>query len=269
MFADLDLARRLERVEGLANAAFVESRARLRPEVGACWVEHGGALAMFDGVGSPMTQTFGFGVSAPPTAALLHTLEAFFFERGADAVHEVSPFVDPAHLGVLHAAGYAPIELTTQLVRPTSEPVPDAPHPAIVVGPADRERWADASAAGWVTLFPGAEAFCRDLAHTAAQAPGSTAFAIERDGLLWGTASARGGDGVALLSGAATVPAFRRRGVQRSLLAARLAWAREQGHELCTMGAAPGGESQRNAQRAGFRIVGTRIQWRKQRPSVG
>jgi hypothetical protein len=53
--SDLALSRRLERCEARANASFVESRARLEPEVGATWMERGGALAMFDGIGSPCT----------------------------------------------------------------------------------------------------------------------------------------------------------------------------------------------------------------------
>src|SRR4030095_10421937 len=46
-FADLELARRLERAEGLANARCVEARARVAPEVGATWISVAGAMAMF------------------------------------------------------------------------------------------------------------------------------------------------------------------------------------------------------------------------------
>ena len=59
---DLALARRLERTEAQSNADFVEARARLKPESGASWIEVAGAYAMFDGVESPLTQTFGLGV---------------------------------------------------------------------------------------------------------------------------------------------------------------------------------------------------------------
>ena len=60
-FADVALARRLERTEGAANRAFVEARARTHPEVGACWIEEAGALAMFDGPASPLTQICAMG----------------------------------------------------------------------------------------------------------------------------------------------------------------------------------------------------------------
>lgn len=55
LFADRSLATRLERAEGHANAAFVDSRARQFPESGAIWRDIAGTLAMFDGVGSPLT----------------------------------------------------------------------------------------------------------------------------------------------------------------------------------------------------------------------
>jgi len=56
-------------------------------------------------------------------------------------------------------------------------------------------------------------------------------------------------DGVALLVGASTVPAARRRGAQNALLSARLAFAHARGCDLAVMGALPGSASQRNAER--------------------
>jgi hypothetical protein len=73
-FVDVALARRLERTEARANAAFVESRARLAPDVGATWIEVAGAYAMFDGVGSPLTQTFGLGMFDLVTDGVLEAL---------------------------------------------------------------------------------------------------------------------------------------------------------------------------------------------------
>ena len=60
-FADIDLARRLERTEAQGNIDFVEARQQAFPDRGATWIEVAGTYAMFDGVGSPLTQTFGLG----------------------------------------------------------------------------------------------------------------------------------------------------------------------------------------------------------------
>jgi hypothetical protein len=69
LHADLELATRLELAEGHSTAAAVEARASLDPSSGACWIEIAGALAMFDGVGSPLTQTFGLGLTRLPLFA--------------------------------------------------------------------------------------------------------------------------------------------------------------------------------------------------------
>ena len=103
---DLALSRRLERAEGSANAAFVEARARLEPASGACWREVAGTYAMFDGVGSAITQTFGLGVFEAPSDADLAALETFFDERGAEVLHEVSPLAGLELLPRLAGRGF-------------------------------------------------------------------------------------------------------------------------------------------------------------------
>src|SRR5262245_8983270 len=89
--ADLDLARRLERAEGLANAEFVDARTAAFPDIGSTWIEVAGALAMFDGAGSPCTQTFGLGMFGSVAESQLVEVEEFFQSRGADVHHEVCP----------------------------------------------------------------------------------------------------------------------------------------------------------------------------------
>jgi GNAT superfamily N-acetyltransferase len=74
---------------------------------------------------------------------------------------------------------------------------------------------------------------------------------------------------VAVLAGASTVPAWRGRGAQGALLRARLAHAASIGCDLAMMGAAPGSASQRNGERAGFRIAYTRIKWGRPHGTLG
>src|SRR5262245_30588769 len=117
-FSDLSLSRRLERLEARSNADFVEARATIFPDSGAQWIEVAGAYAMFDGVGSPLTQTFGLGVFDPVTNAEMEKLEEFFQQRGAQVHHEISPMADPSLLTLLKERGYHPIELTSVMFRP-------------------------------------------------------------------------------------------------------------------------------------------------------
>ena len=66
---------------------------------------------------------------------------------------------------------------------------------------------------------------------------------------------------VAILAGASTIPEGRNNGAQNALLAARLKSASEMGCALAIMGALPGSQSQKNAQRNGFHIAYTRTKW--------
>lgn len=266
---DRSLARRLERAEGHANARFVESRARIAPAVGACWTEVGGALAMFDGIGSPLTQTFGLGLFAPVSAAILAELEAFFFSRGADAFHEVSPLADGSALEHLNAAGYRPCEFTAVTFQPIGPgSVPNDAPAEIAVRPASSGElavWADTALRGW-SEFPEVMPFMQEFGAMAASAEDACPFIAEIGGAPVATGMLAMHDGVALLAGASTVPEFRGRGAQRALLQARLRHAVDAGCTLAMMCAAPGGGSQRNAERSGFRIAYTRIKWHKARP---
>jgi GNAT superfamily N-acetyltransferase len=60
---------------------------------------------------------------------------------------------------------------------------------------------------------------------------------------------------LAQMAGAATLPAFRRRGLQTALTLHRLADARAAGCDLAAVTTAPGSKSQENAQRRGFELL--------------
>src|ERR1700761_5650965 len=91
-FADLALARRFERAEGHACAQYAVARQRVFPESDAEWMECAGTYAVFDGVESPVTQTFGLGMFSETAPATLEEIEEFFHRHGAPVFHEVSPF---------------------------------------------------------------------------------------------------------------------------------------------------------------------------------
>src|SRR5450759_1078408 len=122
LFSDLALSRRLERAEGHACAQFAEARRRLFPESRSEWMKCSGAYAVFDGIGSPATQSFGLGIFEELTAASLDTIERFFVDRGAQVDHEVSPLVGVAALSLLCSRRYRPIEISNVMYRPTEQP---------------------------------------------------------------------------------------------------------------------------------------------------
>jgi len=276
-FADLALARRLERAEALSNVQFVEARARQFPASGSCWTEVAGVFAMYDGPSSPSTQTFGLGMWQPPSAEDLERLEAFFVERGAPVFHEVSPLADGATVAVLCARGYQPFEFTSVLYRPiavgqsftgAAADGPDRPRGSgttglrvRLLGAGEGDLFARTSAAGWMEA--GYSDFMLEFGRVNADTEALHLFLAELDGqpIAAGAVSLR--EGVAHLAGASTIPEGRRRGAQLALLDARLRHAAAHGCDVALMGALPGSSSQRNAERHGFRIAYTRVKWRR------
>jgi hypothetical protein len=81
-FSDLALSQRLERAEGHACVQYAEARRRLFPDSGAEWIECAGAYAVFDGIESPVTQTFGLAIFEELSPAALDVIECFFLDRG-------------------------------------------------------------------------------------------------------------------------------------------------------------------------------------------
>lgn len=270
IFSDLSLARRLERAEGRAGVEFVEARARVSPEVGARWVEVAGAYAMFDGVASPLTQTFCLGMFAQPTAEDVERVESFFSERGAQVFHEVSPLADSALLELLNGRGYQPVEFTSVMFRPLQPRARFAESRGEdirvrVVGDGEHELWAQTAARGWGETEELAD-FMHGLARVSAARAGGLSFLAESGGRAVATGAMSIHEGVALMAGASTVPEARGRGAQLALLDARLRHAAKHGCDLAMMCALPGSASQRNAERQGFRIAYTRVKWRLANP---
>jgi hypothetical protein len=264
LFSDLALARKLERAEGKANTRHVEARARQFPQIGACWMEVAGAYAMFDGVGSPCTQTFGLGLFETVTGAHLDQLESFFTSRGAEVFHETSPMGDPQLLPLLGGRGYRPVEYTSVLYLPLESRtgrLPATPNLRVrISGKGEEDLWARVAAEGWVEQVEFA-GLIRDLLRVSTETEGGFRFIAELDGRPIASGSMAIHDGVAVLAGASTIPAERKQGAQNALLEARLQYAAEQGCTLAMIGAAPGSASQRNAQRNGFHIAYTRVKW--------
>ena len=260
---DVALARQLERAEAMSNAACVDSRGKLEPDVGAEWIDVAGAYAMFDGPASPLTQTFGLGLFSPFLAREFDAVEAFFNERGAPTAHEVCSFAAAETTSLLGARGYSPVEASVVLVRPTSQPTPPHDGSVTVRAITDDEvpAWCRVGGQGWGSESPELAAFVENLGGVIARARGMTCFLAEAGGEPIAAGALNLTNGVALLAGASTIPAARRRGAQLALLDARLKFAIERGIELAMVVTQPGSASQRNAERQGFRPVYTRAKW--------
>jgi hypothetical protein len=265
IYADRALSQKLERTEARANADFVETRAQLEPSSGATWIAVAGAYAMFDGPESPCTQTFGLGMFDDVTGDHLDELETFFVDRGAPVFHEVSPMADPALMPLLSSRGYNPIELTSVMYRELD--VSNLPSPkntgvtTRVTAEDEADLWARTSAAGWSTEMEGLADFMLGFGRISARCSGAYPYLAELDGHAISTGMLFIYDDVCVLAGASTIAEARNQGAQNALLAARLKFAADRGCRLAIMGAAPGSQSQKNAQKNGFNIAYTRTKW--------
>lgn len=266
IYSDLKLSQKLERTEATANVDFVETRARLFPDSGAAWIEVGGTYAMFDGVDSPLTQTFGLGMFESATAEHLAEIETFYKQREAPVFHEVSPMADISLLALLNERGYQPVELTSVMcqtldgatLRPSTKESGIIPR---LISDDESELWTRVSAAGWRSEGELFAEFMTNFGHINTECSGSHPFIAEANGGPVATGMLFIYDDVAILGGASTIPEARNQGAQNALLHARLRFAYESGCTFAMMCALPGGQSQKNAQKNAFQIAYTRTKW--------
>ena len=261
-FSDLAMSQRLERAEGFACAQHAEARRRLDPSKCAEWIQCGGAIAVFNGSDSPVTQSFGLGIFEELSAVTLDKVEDFFKAHSAPVFHEVSPFAGAEAFALLCARGYRPVELSNVVYQEVEKPVAaKASNIAVrIAGASEFKLWSEISARGWSHDHP-EFAGMFELGEAIAAREHTICFIAELDGTPGAAGALCLHEGVALFGGSATVPELRRHGLQSALLRERLRYAFEHGCDLAMMGAMPGSDSQRNAERAGFRIAYTRTKW--------
>lgn len=268
LIATAALARRIDRVElalmlGVADAA----RAAGGSDVHAWPV--GGAAAVFVERGSPCNKVLGLGLGGAPQEADLAAIERAYAARGARVQVEFATLGDAGVAALLCARGYRLTGFENVLARRLAA-VPGRASTAVTVAPvgeADAGVWLDAVTSAFLSpdAFDGPaahESFDRAVLERTltlmSAVPGTLRLLARLEGRAAGGASLFVHDGIAVLCGAATLPACRRRGVQSALLAARLALAHERGCELAVVTTQPGSKSQENVQRAGFELVYSR-----------
>ena len=264
IFSNHALSQRLEATEGFSCAQFAHARQRLFPQSDSATLQCVGATVVFDGIDAPTTQTFGLGLFEPLTPAALDQIEQFFLTRNATPMHEVSPFAGAATLDLLCARNYRPFEISSVLFREVDPPA--SPPPAgvniRVVAQDEAELWGTVNAEGWTHEHPELADFVRAAGLLCVARDNSPCFLAEIDGEPAAAGALTLHKGVALFGGAATIPAYRRRGLQGALLAERMHYACEHGCDLAMMVAEAGSNSQRNAERQGFRVAYTRLKWK-------
>ena len=294
LFADAELTRRIEQAALQFGADVAAAVARRREStvdaapahdtMGPTWpvlpLAGGGAVHL--GYGSPFNKLIALGLEGAwndQNSAQLDTIERLFASRGAAVQAEVSTLADASVGRELTRRGYALMGFENVLgcrLTPPGGPSNDGgPMPSrrsstdltITARADDRAAWPgwmDALIAGFgqPDLVPGGEShesFARAALEQAmgdmALAEGIARYVAQRSGEIVGAATMRCTGGVAELSGAATLPAHRRTGIQSALLTRRLQDAAARGCDIAVVTTQPGSQSQHNAQKNGFVLL--------------
>jgi GNAT superfamily N-acetyltransferase len=268
MFASTATAQRIERAEAETMRAIVAPLVASEQSPAAFVRALGGGVATFVRVGSPMNKIIAVGLEAALDEAALAEVEAAYRERGEPVRVELATLALP-HVGTrLCERGYRLLGFENVLARPLLDASEGAARDG---GGAVRvERMTEATVAAWkAALVDGfaasddtglpVDAPVRAVIETVVEdqmaMTGLYRYLAFVDGVLAGAASMHVHEGVALLTGSATLPAARRRGVQAALIATRLEEARARGAELAVITTAPGSQSQANVSRRGFALA--------------
>jgi len=266
LFCDVALAERIERAEAQLVAEAGAAAHRRRADAAGFVIPVAGGVASFAEAGSPFNKVAGLGFAGIPGAAALDEIEVAFAARGAPVQVELAHLVDPAIGALLTGRGYRLASFENVLgLALTGEPGRVAPAGVEVrqIRAGEFESWLDVVAEGFAhpdtSGVPAHEEFPREvIARAERDDTGMTRYVALLDGVIAGGARLRTAEGIAQLTGAATAPAHRRRGVQTALLSARLADAAAAGCDIAVVTTQPGSKSQRNVQRQGFDLLYTR-----------
>ena len=261
LFCDIDLAAQIERSEAQLMRDCVSAAAARGANAFA--MELSGGVASFAGIDSPFTKVIGLGFADAPSQAELGRVEQAFAAEGAGVQVELSTLAPTALGDLLGGRGYRLAGFENVLGRRLDAGgVPPVSDGVTVAATDDLGQWVhvvvEASMHADDQGVPSHEEFPR---ATVEQAEADLLSAHAMPFLAWRGDEPAGGAGyravgpVALLTGAATLPLHRRRGVQAALLATRLHHAAAAGCEVAVVTTQPGSTSQHNVQRAGFNLL--------------
>lgn len=260
IFADSNLARRLELHKSTAALEYAQAQEQIRPGTTAVLTVAGGN-AVFVGAASPISKAVGLGMQEPITPADLDRLEEFFRDRGKAPKLELCPLAHPSLLSLVTERLYRIDHFRNVLFRPVrpGEGLPDLTPGATIsraVSPGEKREWLLTVARG----FLGRDEIVPEetwITEPMTQVPAVACYQARLSDEPVGGGAMAIRDGLAYLSSTSVRPPYRVQGVQSALLRARLNDAMEAGCDLVMVETNPGSPSQRNLERFGFRLAYT------------
>ena len=276
LFATTTMAARIEKAEAAVAAEFAAGAGAAGKDV--LLEPIAGTTAVYGGRGEPFNKIVGLGFAGAVDEQVLAALEAKYDARNGEIRVEQATLADPSVASLLTRRGYELIgyenvlgvALTPPLIDALSQRMKQDVTSGITIARVrddEMKLWIETVADGFLQPDrtdgpPPTETFPReilvDVYEGLVRARSSVLYLARRDGDVAGGGSVRISDGLAQLSGAATLAAHRRRGVQSALLRARLVDAAARGCDLAVVTTDPASKSQQNVQRAGFELLYSR-----------
>lgn len=269
LFATASLAKRIENAETTLITEAARATARRIGSDNVFIRQFGGGVAVHAGDGAPFNKVAGLGFLGVPEEKYFEEIEQEMAARNAPVQVEVSTLAYPAVARMLTERRYALVgfENVLGLALDAANPPAASPDPSVAIlqtSTDDEDAWLEAVLTGFLNpdTYDGPathESFDADVLRRVyedmASARGFERYLARVGNDVAGGASLRIFEGVAQLCGAATLPAYRRRGIQSSLLRFRLAESARRGCDVAVVTTMPGSKSQQNVQRAGFELL--------------
>lgn len=243
------LARRMEMTEAAVGRMTAEAFGVVAEPIA-------GGIALFTGVGSPLTHALGIGMNGPVLLSEMDRLEEFFRERESPCLIDLCAMADTTVIGAVMDRRYRIVELNNVMVRRLNAGETFESAPGIrEIAPEEGDLWARTVLQGFMGDLFNDEALqmmgpmCR---------VGVCHLAFQEERPVAGCAMAVH-EGVAALFGDSTLPEARGKGIQQALIRTRLTYALAQGCDLAMASVLPGSSSHRNYERCGFQLAYMRL----------
>jgi GNAT superfamily N-acetyltransferase len=270
MIVDHTLIQSIEDAIAAERSAFTDGMSALRPDAAAGWLPVAGGRAIFTGASFFANRAIALGLHGPVCDDEIESVESFYTARGVPSEIEIASMVDWSLLRILSQRLYQLVRFRN--IYAQALPPRETTGDTLAVSPRAAEIYEvdTSTAAAWSTTLLDGFGYTHDADRDRVETwnrmvrslPGVTALIAVIDGCPVGAASVMVLGSTAMLGGAATLPAFRRRGVQRALIEARLAVAARAGCELAIITADPGSSSGRNIERTGFQLICNHVDMR-------
>ena len=258
MDVDLGLVRRLESTAARAGLDLIDAIELLDPTSvadGQSFLD-GALIAM--GPGRYVNRAIGVTLG-DLSAANVDAIEQFFRDRHVPSMIELSSWAPSSNLEHLAKRSYVAAWFRSVFALQPSATVTASNLDLRIdrVEADGMEQWLRVFNEGFEADHGDAFTANDEIGRAGFIVPNSHTFLAFLDDEPVGCGSVQFVDGVAWLGGAATIPAFRQRGIQAALVAHRLRLAAEAGCDLAAVTALSSGPSARNIVRLGFQHIQT------------